>query len=84
MKSGDCSDKAPEGAALALVDPAWMADRGSIIVVLNRDADGSLFDRLDAVACFEMDGEIRIVTDSLHDGETVHLESVDQVVPPVS
>ena len=55
--------------------------------MLDQDADSGLFDLLDIAERYDMDGDIRIITDVRHDGEvhdTIHLESVDRVEPSLS
>lgn len=67
-----------------LVDDAWVADRGYVIAVLYRplEEEGSIFQLIDLAKHLDMDGEIRIETEWLHEGEkrdTVHFEHVDRV-----
>ncbi|MFC4990531.1 hypothetical protein [Saliphagus infecundisoli] len=88
MGSSDNPEKALEQfQSLALVEDGWIPIQGYLILVFDRDADAGLFDLLDIAERFDMDGDIRIVTDVRHDGElrdTIHLESVDRVEPPLS
>lgn len=88
MGSSDNPEKALEQfQSLALVEDGWIPTQGYLILVLDRDADAGLFDLLDIAKRFDMDGDIRIITDVRHDGElrdTIHLESVDRVEPPLS
>lgn len=74
--------------AQPLVDEAWDPDRGYIIAILDRDTDdGSIFQLIDLAKRMAMDGEIRIVTEIIHNGqkhEAIHFESIERVHPPVS
>lgn len=55
--------------------------------MLDQDADSYHFDLLAIAERYDIDGDICIITDVRHDGEvndTIHLELVDHVEPPLS
>ena len=79
-QSTDAVDKIREQP---LVDEAWVADRGYVIAILYRPLmdEGSVFQLIDLAKHLNMDGEIRIETGWMHDGEkrdSIHFEHQDR------